>query len=123
MNFLNVFIIKHIMSIKNPITMTWSRHASERARQRGIDKKEITYDYMNSLPIYMRENGCVKYLDITKLVVYYVRKYTIETLIATNPISMLRYYARSKNINFDRLCRDNAFHNCTRGNKCRFIHL
>ena len=104
--------------------MKYTQHASDRCKERNINKnKVLTLDDIKSLPIYTRENGCTKYLDITKLLVYYVRKDAIVTMIATNPIQMLRYYAISKNINFNRLCRDNAFHNCTRGNKCRFIHL
>ena len=113
------FIIKHTMT--QP--MRYTPHASERCKQRNINKKAINVEDIKTLPIYTRENGCVKYLDIHNLLVYYVRQDKIVTMIATNPIQMLRYYAISKNINFNRLCRDNAFHNCTRGKECRYIHL
>lgn len=103
--------------------MRYTPHANERCKERNIDKKSLNLEDIKKLPIYTQENGCVKYLDVSKLLVYYVRSNKIVTMIATNPIQMLRYYAISKNIKFNTLCRDNAFNNCKRGDQCKYIHL
>tara|TARA_B110000285_G_C14920394_1_gene512304 strand:- start:158 stop:484 length:327 start_codon:yes stop_codon:yes gene_type:complete len=100
-------------------------HTRERCKQRNIAKKDIITDLekIKILPIYTHENGCTKYLDLDNLLVYYVRSGKIVTMIPTNPIQMLRYYAKGKNLDFKTLCRDAAFNNCKRGIQCKFIHL
>ena len=113
--------------------MSLTEHARERCKQRGITKKPINIVDIKKMPIYNTENGCTKYLDISNLIypddplaegiVYYVRGSRIVTMIATNPIQMLRYYAFSQNIKFDTLCRDNVFNNCKRGSSCKKQHL
>ena len=101
----------------------WSEHAKDRCKQREIEKKPIDIGEIKQMPIYTTENGCTKYLDIGNLLVYYVRGNRIVTMIATNPIQMLRYYAFSKKINFNTLCRDHVFNNCKRGDICKYRHL
>ena len=116
-------------------------HAKDRRKQRGVCIPKLHINDILKLPIYTidkdspTDSGCTKYLDIKNNCVYYIRedgydrksgkkKYKITTHIEnTNPIQMLRYYAFGQNIDFDTLCRDNAFGNCTRGAKCRFIHI
>ena len=93
--------------------MCYTEHAKTRCKERDIKKKTINIDDIKQMPIYTTENGCTKYLDIKNRV----------TMIATNPIQMLRYYAFSKNINFNSLCRDNVFNNCKRGTNCKYKHL
>lgn len=103
--------------------MKYTAHAKERCKQRAIEKKPIDIEDIKKMPIYTTENGCTKYLDINNLLVYYVRGSRIVTMIATNPIQMLRYYAFSQKINFNKLCRDNVYNNCKRGANCKFTHL
>tara|TARA_Y100000591_G_scaffold329312_1_gene357617 strand:+ start:2216 stop:2659 length:444 start_codon:yes stop_codon:yes gene_type:complete len=109
-------------------------HAKDRCKQRGICKKNLTIEDILKFPIYTKDSGCTKYLDIENNYVYYVRndgfdketnqkKYKIVTMIQTNPIQMLRYYAFGQKLDFRCLCRDNAFGTCRRGAKCRFIHI
>ena len=109
-------------------------HAKDRCKERGICKKRLTVNDIMKFPIYTKDSGCTKYLDIKNNYVYYVRndgfdketnqqKYKIVTMIETNPIQMLRYYAFGQKIDFRCLCRDHAFGTCTRGAKCRFIHV
>ena len=112
----------------------WSEHAKDRCKQREIEKKPIDIGEIKQMPIYTTENGCTKYLDIGNLLVYYVRGNNIVTAIKCvhqkgedkgkpNPIQMLRYYAFSKQINFNTLCRDHVFNNCKRGDSCKYRHL
>lgn len=103
--------------------MTYTPHAKERCKQRAIIKKKININDIKQMPVYTTENGCTKYLDVTNLIVYYVRGNIIVTMISTNPIQMLRYYAFSKKINFNKLCRDYVFNNCKRGDSCRYQHI
>ena len=103
--------------------MRYTEHAKERCKQRDINKKPIDIDEIKKMPIYTTENGCTKYLDVKNLLVYYVRGSKIVTMIATNPIQMLRYYAFSHKINFNTLCRDNVFNNCKRGDSCKYRHV
>ena len=114
------------MSNKNAV---WSQHAKERCKERGINKKTIDIEYVKNLMVYTTERGCTKYLDFKDNLVYYVRNgrddtdYRIVTIIATNPIQMLRYYAFAKGIKFNTLCRDNAFNTCKHGSRCKYIHV
>ena len=103
--------------------MQITKHAYERALERGIDIDRLIY-YKNILkmPIYTTDNGCTKYLDVKNQIVYYVRNRTIETMISTNPIQMLRYYAFGKGMDINKLCRDHACNNCKRSN-CKYIHV
>lgn len=126
--------------------LTITAHAIERMRQREIDinKEEITMEYIKKLPFYT-DNGCYKYLDTKKQVVYYIRKkkdevYLLETIIKTNKIQMLRnvcdaykmrcvhlYHPENKCVHckewdFNRICRDNLFGTCKRGDSCKYIH-
>ena len=117
LKFFNV-VLKNTM--KN---MRYTEHAKYRCKERHIQKKTIDINEITKMPIYTTENGCTKYLDVSNLLVYYVRGNKIVTMIATNPIQMLRYYAFSKKINFNTLCRDNVFHNCKRGDSCKYRHL
>ena len=114
--------------------MRYTEHAKDRCKERHIQKKPIDIGEIKKMPIYTTENGCTKYLDISNLLVYYVRGSIIVTAIKCvhasgphkgepNPIQMLRYYAFSKKINFNTLCRDNVFHNCKRGANCKYRHL
>jgi hypothetical protein len=114
--------------------MRWTTHGVDRRKERGIEKKPINIDDIKKMPIYTTENGCTKYLDIINLLVYYVRGNNIVTAIKCvhqkgedkgkpNPIQMLRYYAFSKKINFNTLCRDHVFNNCKRGDSCKYRHL
>ena len=103
--------------------MRYTEHAKDRCKERHIEKKPIDINEIKKMPIYTTENGCTKYLDVKNLLVYYVRGNRIVTMIATNPIQMLRYYAFSKKINFNTLCRDNVFNNCKRGANCKYRHL
>ena len=101
----------------------YSGHALSRSNERSIKlDKALTYDDIKELPIYTTDNGCTKYLDIKGNIVYYVRNKKVVTMIKTNPIQMLRYYAFGKNLEFNRLCRDHVFNNCNREN-CKFIHI
>jgi len=101
----------------------WTPHAKDRCKERAIKKKPIDIGEIKQMPIYTTENGCTKYLDVSNLLVYYVRGNKIVTMIATNPIQMLRYYAFGKQINFNILCRDHVFNNCKRGYSCKYKHL
>ena len=103
--------------------MKYTAHAKERCKQRDITKTPIDIEDIKKMPIYTTDNGCTKYLDIKNLLVYYVRGRRIVTMIATNPIQMLRFYAFSQKINFNTLCRDNVFNNCKRGYSCKYRHL
>ena len=103
--------------------MRYTEHAKDGCKERGINKKPIDIDEIKKMPIYTTENGCTKYLDVKNLLVYYVRGSKIVTMIATNPIQMLRYYAFSHKINFNTLCRDNVFNNCKRGDSCKYRHV
>ena len=109
-------------------------HAKDRCKQRGICKQRLTVNDIMKFPIYTKDSGCTKYLDIKNNYVYYIRqdgydketnqkKYKIVTMIKTNPIQMLRYYAFGQKIDFRCLCRDHAFGTCVRGAKCKFIHV
>ena len=109
-------------------------HAKQRKKERQISSITKDINEIINFPVYTRDNGCTKYLDLKNNIVYYVRKdgidiktknqkYKIVTMIKTNPIQMLRYYAFGKNLDFKCLCRDNAFHNCSRGDKCKYIHI
>jgi len=103
--------------------MRYSGHAKERSCERSIKlDKEISYDEISKMPIYTTDNGCTKYLDIRNNIVYYVRKRSVVTMIKTNPIQMLRYYAFGKGLNFNKLCRDNVFNNCQR-KMCKYVHV
>ena len=104
-------------------SMRYTEHAKDRCKQRNIKTKILDIDLIKKMPIYTTENGCTKYLDITNLLVYYVRGSKIVTMIATNPIQMLRYYAFGQKINFNTLCRDHVFQNCERGDSCKYRHL
>lgn len=109
----------------NKCKMRVSGHADDRAHERGIciDKyKGIDYGSILKMPIYTTDNGCTKYLDVKNQIVYYVRNKTIETMISTNPIQMLRYYAFGKGLDINKLCRDHACNNCKRSN-CKYIHV
>ena len=101
----------------------WTPHAKERCKERNITKSKIDIIVVKSFPIYTTENGCTKYLDLENNILYFVRHNTIVTVVATNPIQMLRYYAHGADIKFNTLCRDNAFNNCSRGSKCKYIHV
>jgi len=110
--------------------MKFTTHASERCKERNINKKDLKVEYVKTLPIYTTENGCTKYLDLKNCLVYYVRGNRIVTMIAPrdpkgnpDPIKMLRYYAHGKGIPFNKFCRDNLFNNCSRGCKCKYIHV
>ena len=103
--------------------MRYTEHAKDRCKERAIEKKPIDIDEIKNMPIYTTDNGCTKYLDTSNQLVYYVRGNKIVTMIATNPIQMLRYYAYSKKINFNTLCRDHVFKNCKRGCRCKYTHL
>lgn len=103
--------------------MRYSRHALERSNERRIKlTKGLTYDDILKLPIYTTDNGCTKYLDINNNIVYYVRNEKVVTMIKTNPIQMLRYYAFGQKLDFNKLCRDHVFKSCNRDN-CKFIHI
>ena len=119
---------------EKPLYLRSTSHAKDRCKERGICKKRLTVDQIMRFPIYTKDSGCTKYLDIKNNYVYYVRedgydketgkkKYKIVTMIETNPIQMLRYYAFGKKLDFSCLCRDNAFGTCSRGAKCKFIHI
>ena len=110
-------------------------HAKDRRKERGVRIPKLYISDILKLPVYTKDGGCTKYLDIKNNCVYYVRedgydretgkkKYKITTHIEnTNPIQMLRYYAFGKKLDFNCLCRDHAFGTCTRGAKCRYIHI
>jgi hypothetical protein len=113
-----------------PTMMKFTQHATERCKERCIDKKKLDINYVKTLPIYTRENGCIKYLDLKHILVYYVRGNRIVTMIAPrdtrgnpDPLKMLRYYAFGQGIDFNKYCRDYAFDNCKRGSKCKYIHV
>lgn len=111
------------MCVSNSSKMRYSGHALQRSNERQIDlDKGLSYEDVCKLPVYNTDNGCTKYLDVKKQVVYYVRGKRIVTLIKTNPIQMLKYYAFGKKLNFNNLCRDHAFGNCNRNN-CKFVHV
>ena len=103
--------------------MKYTSHAKERCKQRDITKQTIDIEDIKKMPIYTTENGCTKYLDVNNLLVYYVRGSKIVTMIATNPIQMVRYYSFSQKIIFNTICRDNIFNNCNRGDGCKYRHL
>ena len=116
-------------------------HAKDRRKERGVCIPKLHINDILKLPIYTIDKesqddiGCTKYLDIKNNCVYYIRedgydrksgkkKYKITTHIEnTNPIQMLRYYAFGQNIDFNTLCRDNAFGTCKRGVNCKYIHI
>jgi hypothetical protein len=110
--------------------MRYTTHASERCKERSIDKKKLDINYIKKLPIYTTENGCIKYLDMSNTLVYYVRGDRIVTMIAPrdprgnpDPIKMLRYYAFGQGIDFNKYCRDYVCGKCKRGYKCKYIHV
>ena len=96
------------------------------------------------MPHYI-DNGCYKFLDHKRQVIFYVRnshnKITVETIIKTNPIQMLRnmcdahrmlceqkYHKKNKCRycklwTFNNICRDNLFGTCKRGKDCKFNHI
>lgn len=99
-------------------------HARIRQKERNIQLNgTLTIDVVKKMPIYTTDNGCVKYLDIPNQIVYYVRGDKIVTMIRTNRIQMLRYYAFSKKIDFNSLCRDHIFNTCNRGCACKYVHI
>ena len=125
--------------------LTITAHAKERMREREINikREDINMEYINKLP-YHTDNGCYKYLDTKKQVVYYIRRkgdnYILETMIKTNKIQMLRnvchayrmrcihvYHPHNKCVHcrdwdFNKICRDNLFGTCKRGESCKYIH-
>jgi hypothetical protein len=104
--------------------MLYTQHALERRHERGINlDSKINIENIKIMPIYTQDTGCVKYLDIKNNIVYYVRNNKVVTMINTNPIQMLKYYAFGSKIDFKKLCRDNAFKTCRFGHKCKYIHL
>ena len=104
----------------------YSNHALERARQRNINiNRDLKIENVLNMPIYKKDRGCIMYLDIASNIVYYVRDNSIETLIKTNPIQMLRYYliGKGEEEKFNSYCRDNLFGKCNYGCKCKFKHI
>ena len=115
------------MTIKStsslPSKMVYTTHAKERTGEREIKLRDgLTLEEILKMPVYTSDNGCIKYLDIEYNIVYYVRGTNIVTLIKTDPIQMLRYYAFGKGENVNKYCRDNVFNNCKRGSKCKYEH-
>ena len=115
------------MTIKStsslPSKMVYTTHAKERTGEREIKLRDgLTLEDILKMPVYTSDNGCIKYLDIEYNIVYYVRGTNIVTLIKTDPIQMLRYYAFGKGENVNKYCRDNVFNNCKRGSKCKYEH-
>jgi hypothetical protein len=129
----------------NDYELKFKQHSLDRMKERGINlkKEDITANYLRSMPYYT-DKGCIKYLDWNNQVVYYVRlydgSYNVETIIKTNPIQMIRnlcdayrmlcenkYHTQNKcihcnNWKFERICRDNLFGTCKRGDDCKYIH-
>jgi hypothetical protein len=123
----------------------FTQHALDRIKQRDItiNKAQITINYIKQLPYYT-DNGCIKYLDWSNQVIYYIRNnnktFTLETIIKTNPIQMLRnlcdayrmlcvnkHHPNNKCIycnlwKFNNICRDNLFGACKRHTECRYFH-
>ena len=103
--------------------MVYTSHAKERTGEREIKLRDgLTLEEILKMSVYTSDNGCIKYLDIEYNIVYYVRGTNIVTLIKTDPIQMLRYYAFGKGENVNKYCRDNVFNNCKRGSKCKYEH-
>ena len=103
---------------------TYSNHAKERSKQRKIQiENTLTIEQIKRFPKYMQDKGCVKYLDMKKGVIYYLRDDVVVTVVKShNPIQMLKNYAFGAKLNFNELCRDHVFNNCNRKN-CKFIHI
>ena len=124
----------------------FTQHFKERLKQREInlDISSININEIIKMPHYI-DNGCYKFLDHKRQVIFYVRnsdnKITVETIIKTNPIQMLRnmcdahrmlceqkYHKKNKCKycklwNFNNICRDNLFGTCKRGDDCKFNHI
>jgi len=96
----------------------------ERKQQRDIhlNPEDVSIEYVKSLPFYTN-NGCFHYCDSKEGITYYVRGDEVVTVIKRNPIAMARRICEIKGWNFNRLCRDNLFGNCNRGNKCKYEHM
>ena len=106
------------------MTIRCTPHALERKNQRNISLEEsLTIDQVRKMPVYNRDNGCIKYLDIKNKIVYYVRDDKVVTMIKTNPIQMLKYYAFGKKDDYNKYCRDHVFNNCKYGCNCKYIHI
>ena len=101
--------------------LVWNTHAKERKQQRGIEISDVSVEYVTSLPYYTN-NGCYHYCDSVNGITYYVRDNTIVTIIKRHPISMARRICEIKGWDFNCICRDHLFNNCTRGNRCKYIH-
>jgi hypothetical protein len=101
--------------------LKWNRHAKDRKKERNIEINRLSMDYIATLPYYTN-NGCYHYCDGMNGVIYYVRGNTIVTVIKAHPISMLRKVCMIKGWDFNTICRDNLFGNCTRGCRCKYEH-
>ena len=112
--------------------LKWNNHAIERKTEREIslDPKTVSIDYISTLPYYTND-GCYHYCDMKKNATYYVRDIpndngelvkTVVTIIKRNPIQMARRICEIYGWKFETICRDNLFGNCSRGNRCRYLH-
>ena len=106
------------------VTAKFSCHARERSKERDIDLNNcLTIEEIKRFPIYMKDKGCVKHLDMKNGVIYYLRGNNIVTVVKShNPIQMLKNYAFGANLDFNTLCRDHVFNNCCRKN-CKYVHI
>ena len=101
--------------------LKWNRHAKDRKKERNIEVTKLSMDYIATLPYYTIE-GCNHYCDSMNGAIYYVRGKTVVTVIKAHPISMLRKVCMIKGWDFNTICRDNLFGNCTRGCRCKYEH-
>jgi hypothetical protein len=131
-------------SCKNNVVFT--EHFKERLKQREInlDLSTVNINEIIKMPYY-KDTGCYKFLDHKRQVIFYIRHsnntFKIETIIKTNPIQMLKnmcdahrmlceqkYHKKNKCKycklwNFNNICRDNLFGECTRYDNCKFNHI
>ena len=49
-------------------------HAKDRCKERGICKGRMTIEDIMKFPLYTKDSGCTKYLDIKNNYVYYIRE-------------------------------------------------
>jgi hypothetical protein len=70
-------------------------HALDRARERGIIiDSSLSLEKLEGFPIYSIDKGCIKYLDIDKNILYFMRGTCVVTMVRKSPLQTLECFMK-----------------------------